>query len=181
MPSWSLSEPSCSTSWSMAVYLSSSPSCLTTCRLVVVLSIFGWFGTSHCSCRIQSLQSKTHVWGVDVLVCEDSGYSLKYGSEGDTLLWRRSFSTSTCSKSCTLRRYQDFRLGCIFFLFLFSLVLSSLSKCNVIAFTLHLRGGVKGIIVIAPSLGFGGILLYCIYIAQRASINTHTVHSLFHS
>ena len=30
---------------------------------------------------------------------------------------------------------------------------------------------VKGIIVIAPSLGFGGILLYSIY-AQRASLNT---------
>ena len=146
------------------------------------LAVLQWyFGTSHCSCRVQSLQSKTHVWGVDVLVCEDSGYSLKYGSEGDTLLWRRSFSTSTCSKSCTLRRYQDFRLGCIFFLFLFSLVLSSLSKCNVIAFTLHLRGGVKGIIVIAPSLGFGGILLYCIYSPKGLYQYTHTVHSLFHS
>ena len=41
--------------------------------------------------------------------------------------------------------------GCIFFLFLFSLVLSSLSKCNDIAFTLHLRGGVKGKIVISYS------------------------------
>ena len=46
-----------------------------------------------------------------------------------------------------------------------------LFKCNAIVFTLHLRGGVKGIIVIAPSLGFGGILLYSIY-AQRASLNT---------
>ena len=45
-----------------------------------------------------------------------------------------------------------------------------LFKCNAIVFTLHLRGGVKGIIVIAPSLGFGGILLYSIY-AQRASLN----------
>jgi len=47
MPSWSLSEPFCSTLWSMAVYLSSSPSCLATCRLAVVLSIFGWLDTSH--------------------------------------------------------------------------------------------------------------------------------------
>ena len=39
-------------------------------------------------------------------------------------------------------------------------------------------GGVKGIIVIAPSLGFGGILLYCIYIAQRASINTYIQSSV---
>jgi len=43
---------------------------------------------------------------------------------------------------------------------------------------LHLRGGVKGIIVIAPSLGFGGILLYSIY-AQRASLNTIRQFTLF--
>ena len=55
-------------------------------------------------------------------------------------------------KSCTtLTTSLILDLGCIFFLFLFSLVLSSLSKCNVIAFTLHLRGGVKGKIVISYS------------------------------
>ena len=124
MPSWSLSEPSCSTSWSMAVYLSSSPSCLATCRLAVVLSIFGWFGTSHCSCRVQSLQSKTHVWGVDVLVCEDSRYLLKYWfvkaipSCGGDHLHRQVQELHTLTTSLIL----DF--GCIFFLFLFSLVLS---------------------------------------------------------
>jgi len=37
---------------------------------------------------------------------------------------------------------------------------------------------VKGIIVIAPSLGFGGILLYSIY-AQRASLNTIRQFTLF--
>ena len=77
MPSWSLSEPFCSMSWSMAVYLSSSPSCLATCRLAVVLSIFGWFDTSHYSCRVQVSKARL-VWGVDVLVCEDSRYLLKY-------------------------------------------------------------------------------------------------------
>ena len=54
-----------------------------------------------------------------------------------------------------------------------------LFKCNDIAFTLHLRGGVKGSIVISPSLGFGVILLYSIYIAQRASSSIYRpVHSL---
>jgi len=80
----------------------------------------------HISLFLSSLKSptqgsssrsrRTGLWRlvvfVDVLVCE-----------GNTLLWRR-LSTSTCSKSCTLRRYQDFRLGCIFFMFLLTLVLS---------------------------------------------------------
>ena len=101
MPSWSLSEPFCSTSWSMAVYLSSSHFCLTTCCLAVVLSIFGWFDTSHYSCQVQSLQSKIHVWRVDVLVCEDLWYLLKYGCEGNTLLWRSIFYIDKF-KSCTL-------------------------------------------------------------------------------
>ena len=74
-------------------------------------------------------------WRVDVLVCEDSGYSLKY--------WFVK-AIPSCGgahlhdmfKSCTLRRYQDFRLGCIFFLFLLSLVLG-VNSPN--ATTLHSR------------------------------------------
>ena len=67
--------------------------------------------------------------------------------------------------------------GCIFFLFLFSLVLSSLSKCNVIAFMLHLRGGVKGIIVNVLVSRVWDVSH--VYIALWASLNTYTVHSLF--
>jgi len=122
MPSWSLSEPSCSTSWSMAVYLSSSPSCLATCRLAVVLSIFGWFDTSHYSCRVQVSKARL-VLRSRRTGFEDSRYLLKY--------WFVK-AIPSCGgahlhdmfKSCTLRRYQDFRLGCIFFMFLLSLVLS---------------------------------------------------------
>ena len=146
-PSWSLSEPFCSTSWSMAVYLSSSPCHPPACRLAAVISHspLRLAGLTHLKLlSSSSLQSKARVWGVDVLVCEDSRYLLKY--------WFVK-AIPSCGgahlhdmfKSCTLWRYQDFRLGCIFFLFLFSLVLSSLSKCNIIAFTLHLRGGVKDI------------------------------------
>ena len=80
-----------------------------------------WHISLFLSCSI--LQSKARVWGVDVLVCEDSRYLLKY--------WF-VMAIPSCGgahlhdmfKSCMLRRYQDFRLGCIFFLFLFSLVLS---------------------------------------------------------
>jgi hypothetical protein len=39
---------------------------------------FGWFDTSHCYGQVQILQSKAHVRGVDVLVCEDLWYLLKY-------------------------------------------------------------------------------------------------------
>ena len=98
-----------------------------------------------------SLQNKARVWGVDVLVCEDSRYLLKYWfvkaipSCGGDHLHRHVQELHASTTSLIL----DF--GCIFFLFLFSLVLSSLSKCNVIAFTLHLRGGVKGKIVISYS------------------------------
>ena len=110
----------------------------------------------------------TGLWRLEVfaqvLVCE-----------GSTLLWRSHLHDMF--KSCTLRRYQDFRLGCIFFLFLFSLVLSSLSKCNVIAFMLHLRGGVKGIIVNVLVSRVWDVSH--VYIALWASLNTYTVHSLF--
>ena len=134
MPSWSLSKPSCSTSWSMAVYLSSSPSCLATCRLAVVLSIFGWFDTSHYSCWVQVSKARL-VLRSRRTGFEDSRYLLKY--------WFVK-AIPSCGgahlhdmfKSCTLRRYQDFRLGCIFFLFLLSLVLS-INSPN--ATTLHSR------------------------------------------
>ena len=146
LPSWSLSEPFCSTSWSMAVYSSSSTH-------VLLLAVFkqwslipSFWLVWHISMLLSGsiLQSKAHVWGVEVLVCEDSRYLLKY--------WFVK-AIPSCGgahlhdmfKSCTLWRYQDFRLGCIFFLFLFSLGLSSLSKCNVIAFMLHLRRDVKDI------------------------------------
>ena len=112
MPSWSLSEPFCSTSWSMAVYLSSSSCHLPACILQQwsLYPLFDWFDTSHYYCQVQSLQSKARVWGVDVLVCEDSWYLPKYGCEGDTRLWRRSFSTSTYSRVARFDDIFDFGL-----------------------------------------------------------------------
>ena len=89
-------------------------------------------------------------------------------------------------KSCTLRRhlccFRTLDVLVMYQCFFQLMYLVPLFKCNAIVFTLHLRGGVKGIIVIAPSLGFGGILLYSIY-AQRASLNTtnqFTLSFLFH-
>ena len=138
LPSWSLSEPFCSTSWSMAIYLSSSSChlarCLPSCSSE--LSPLRLAGLTHLKLlSSSSLQSKARVWGVDVLVCEDSRYLLKY--------WFVK-AIPSCGgahlhdmfKSCTLRWYQDFRLGCIFFLFLLSLVLS-VNSPN--ATTLHSR------------------------------------------
>jgi len=137
MPSWSLSEPFCSTSWPMAIYLSSSSCHLAACRLAAVNSLLSVWLVWHISMLLSSssLQSKARVWGVDVLVCEDSRYLLKY--------WFVK-AIPSCGgahlhdmfKSCTLRRYQDFRLGCIFFLFLLSLVLG-VNSPN--ATTLHSR------------------------------------------
>ena len=124
MPSWSLSEPSCSTSWSMAVYLSSSPSCLATCRLAVVLSIFGWFDTSHYSCRVQV--SKTR------LVFEESTYWFvkTRGICSSTGLWRQYPLVEEIIyidkfKSCTLWWHLRFRtLDVSFSCLCFNLVLS---------------------------------------------------------
>ena len=63
MPSWSLSELFCSTSWSMAVYLSSSTHVLLLAVLQQwsLIPLFGWFDTSHYYCQVQNLQSKVHV------------------------------------------------------------------------------------------------------------------------
>ena len=50
-----------------------------------------------------------------------------------------------------------------------------LFKCNDIAFTLHLRGGVKGSIVISLYLGFPHVL----YICTPMGLNTKYPFSLF--
>ena len=127
MPSWSLSEPFCSTLWSMAVYLSSSPCHPPACRLAAVISHSPLRLASLTHLKLlssSSLQSKARVWGVDVLVCEDSGYSLKYGSEGNTLLWRSIFYIDKF-KSCTLWWHLWFRtLDVSFSCLCLSLVLS---------------------------------------------------------
>ena len=123
MPSWSLSEPFCSTSWSMAVYLSSSPSYLTICRFAVVLSIFGWFDTSHYSCWVQNLQSKVHVeesmyWFVKTRAIRWSMVVKAIPSCGGDHLHRHVQELHASTTSFI----SDF--GCIIFMFMFSLVLS---------------------------------------------------------
>ena len=57
-----------------------------------------------------------------------------------------------------------------------------LSKCNVIAFTLHLRGGVKDIrvnesrvVLYLPILGFG--VSYVLYILPFGPLSQYTVSS----
>ena len=138
MPSWSLSEPSCSTSWPMAIYLSSSSCHPPACRFTAVISHFSLWLAWHISLLLSSSKSPKQgsYWRVDVLVCEDLGYLLKYGCEGDTLLWRRS-STSTSSRVARFDDIFDFGLWMYHF---HVYVWGQLSKCNVIAFTLHLRG-----------------------------------------
>ena len=124
LPSWSLSEPFCSTSWSMAIYLSSSSSChLAACRLAAVNSLLSVWLVWHILSS-SSLQSKAHVWGVDVLVCEDSRYLLKYwfvkaipSCGGDHL--HRHVQELHASTTSFI---SDF--GCIIFMFMLSLVLS---------------------------------------------------------
>ena len=124
MPSWSLSEPSCSTSWSMAVYLSSSPSCLATCRLAVVLSIFGWFDTSHYSCRVQVSKAR--------LVFEESTYWFvkTRGICSSTALWRQyplveeHFLHRQVQELHALMSSLISDFGYINFMFMFNLVLS---------------------------------------------------------
>ena len=99
--------------------------CPPACRLQAVIShSFLLAGLTHLYVTVKFKSPKqgsclrswcTGLWRLEVfaqvLVCE-----------GSTLLWRSHLHDMF--KSCTLRRYQDFRLGCIFFLFLFSLVLS---------------------------------------------------------
>ena len=109
LPSWSLSEPFCSTSWSMAVYLSSSPCHLPACRLAAVISHSSLWLVWHISLLLSSSKSPKQgsCWRVDVLVCEDSGYLLKYE------LWRRYPLVEEIVyidkfKSCTLRRHLWF-------------------------------------------------------------------------
>ena len=54
-----------------------------------------------------------------------------------------------------------------------------LFKCNAIVFTLHLRGGVKGIRVISYSLGFGVCLMYSLYMPKGPlSILSHSSRSI---
>jgi len=110
LPSWSLLEPFCSTSWSMAVYLSSSPCHLPACRLAAVISHSSLWLVWHISLLLSSSKSPKQgsCWRVDVLVCEDSGYLLKYGCEGNTLLWRSIFYIDKF-KSCTLWWHLWFR------------------------------------------------------------------------
>ena len=139
MPSWSLLELFCSMSWSMGWSFN--------CRHhhVLLLAVFkhwslipSFWLVWHISMLLSGsiLQSKAHVWGVEVLVCEDLRYLLKYGCEGGTLLWRR-LSTSTSSR---VARFDDiFHFGLWMYHF-HVYVWGQLSKCNVIAFTLHLRG-----------------------------------------
>ena len=128
LPSWSLSEPFCSTSWSMAVYSSSSSHILLLAVLqqwsLILLSVWlVWHISSYC--RSSKSPKQGSCWRVDVLVCEDSGYLLKYGCEGNTLLWRRS-STSTCSRVARFDDIFDFGLWMYHFHFVESstLVLS---------------------------------------------------------
>ena len=113
MPSWSLSEPFCSTSWSMAVYLSSSPSCLATCRLAVVLSTFGWFDTSHYFVKFKVFKARF------MLKSRRTGL-WRLGLFAEVRLWRRYPLVEEIIfyidkfKSCTLRRHLSFSdFGCI--------------------------------------------------------------------
>ena len=58
-----------------------------------------------------------------------------------------------------------------------------LSKCNVIAFTLHLRGGVKGSIVISLYLGFSHVLYICtpMGLNTKGSILPFLIRNSFHA
>ena len=126
LPSWSLSEPFCSTSWSMAVYSSSSTHVLLLAVSKQWSLIPSFWLVWHISMLLSSssLQSKARVWGVDVLVCEDSRYLLKYwfvkaipSCGGDHL--HRHVQELHASTTSFI---SDF--GCIIFMFMFSLVLS---------------------------------------------------------
>ena len=123
MPSWSLSEPSCSMSWSMAVYLSSSPSCLATCRLAVVLSIFGWFDTSHYSCRVQVSKARLvfeelMYWFVKTRAIRWSTVVKAIPACGGDLFLHRHIQELHASTTSLILDFE-----CIFF-FLLSLMLS---------------------------------------------------------
>ena len=127
LPSWSLSEPFCSTSWPMAIYLSSSSCHLAACRLAAVNYLFSFWLVSHISLLLSSLKSptqgsssksrRTGLWRLvvfaDVLVCE-----------GNTLLWRSIFYIDKF-KSCMLWWHLWFRtLNVLFSCLCLSLVLS---------------------------------------------------------
>jgi hypothetical protein len=51
--------------------------------------------THHYSHRLLSLHSKVRIWRVDVLICEEWGVCSSTIHEGNTLLWRRSASTTS--------------------------------------------------------------------------------------
>ena len=84
---------------------------LPACRLAAVISHSSLWLVWHISLLLSSSKSPKQgsCWRVDVLVCEDSGYLLKYGCEGNTLLWRRS-STSTSSRVARFDDIFDFGL-----------------------------------------------------------------------
>ena len=110
LPFWSLSEPFCSTSWSMAVYLSSSSCHPPACRFTAVISHFSLWLAWHISLLLSSSKSpkKGLCWRVNVLVCEDSGYF------SEVRLWRQyplveEIINIDMFKSCTLWWHLWFR------------------------------------------------------------------------
>jgi hypothetical protein len=107
-------------------------------------SLFGLTGTHQYSRRLFSLQSKVHIWRVDVLSVKTRVFAQVLSMKaippcGGDLLHRHL-------RVVGFDDIIDFELW--MYQFYFSCVFCKLFKCNVIAFTLHLKGvGVKGIIV----------------------------------
>ena len=120
LPSWSLSELFCSTSWSVAVYLSSSTHLLLLAVLQQwsLIPLFGWFDTSHYYCQVQNLQSKVHVeestyWFVKTrVICWSTVVKAipSYGGDHQHQQVQELHALMTSSIS-------DF--GCIIFMFMF--------------------------------------------------------------
>ena len=138
LPSWSLSEPFCSTSWSMAFYSSSSTHIL----LLAILQQWSlisslwlvWHISSYCQVQVSKARlvfEELMYWFVKTrVICSSTGLWRQYPLVEEIIYIDKFKSCTTLTTSLILD------LGCIFFLFLFSLVLS-VNSPN--ATTLHSR------------------------------------------
>ena len=175
MPSWSLSEPFCSTSWSMAVYLSSSP-CHPACRLAAVIfhSPRHLAGLTHLNITVKFKVSKARLifeeltyWFVKTRAIRSSTVVKAIPSCGGDPFLHRQVQKLHASTTSLI---SDF--GCINF-FLLSLVLS-INSPN--ATSLHSRCIWEEVCGIMINVLVSRVwsVPYILYIALWVKLNTYS-------
>jgi len=131
--------PFCYASWSMTVYfvvITILSYCVPSCSSEWSLcASFGLIWHIYIIFDFKSLQIKDHNWRVKNCFVKTCGIYWSMGVKGNTLLWRRSFSTLILFKSCMLRRHLLFWILDVIRLLYFSSLVHSVNSPN--AMTLH--------------------------------------------